>query len=539
MDAVMAIGRTGLVGAQRAAKRRTVARAGENPLVRAIGRAPVSVRTKLLVGFAAIAALLVVVGGLGLLALGRSNARVERLGILQAQAAAYQGLAVDVVQLKNLELERASFTPDAGVPLGRAAKAPPSSSFLVIDATVSQALTTFLSDATVLEQNEPALFRRVFAIYTRFNDLTQQALAQDQAGSGARAGKLVRHQTALATQLAPLVQSLATRTTAQKNLLVAANRTSFAHSRNLFIGVAAGSVILALLLGFTLSWSLIKPLRSTEVRLAEIAAGDFSRHVEVPNRDEIGVLAANVNRMNDELGRLYQELETVSRHKSDFLATMSHELRTPLNAIIGFSEVLREQMFGELNAQQLAYVDDVLDAGRHLLSLINDVLDLAKIEAGHFELDLTAISIADVLRSGVTMHGERASRGGIAVGLNVDPEEITVEADERRVRQVVFNLLSNAIKFTPPDGRIDISARMADGVVEVAVADSGAGIPPDDVELIFEEFEQGKTGRVDGTGLGLPLSRKFVELHGGRLWVDTAVGAGSTFRFTLPVRQAM
>jgi signal transduction histidine kinase len=123
--------------------------------------------------------------------------------------------------------------------------------------------------------------------------------------------------------------------------------------------------------------------------------------------------------------------------------------------------------------------------------------------------------------------------------MNMVPDEITVEADERRVRQVVFNLLSNAIKFTPPDGRIDISARLTDGAVEVAVADTGPGVAPEDVELIFEEFEQGQTTRLDGTGLGLPLSRKFVELHGGRLWVDTDVGAGSTFRFTLPVSQGV
>src|SRR5436190_3080012 len=234
MEAVMAIG-PGLAGAPPATDRRRVARAGDNPLVRAISRAPVSVRTKLLVGFIAIAALLVIVGTLGLLALSRSNARVERLGTLQAQAAAYQGLGVDVVQLKNLVLERASFTPDAGVPLGRAAKAPPSSSFLVIDATVSQGLTTFLSDASALEQTEPVLFRRVFAIYTRLNGLTQRALAQDQAGTGARAGKLVRRETVLARQLGPLVGRLAVRTKSQKDLLVAANRTSFAHSRDLFI----------------------------------------------------------------------------------------------------------------------------------------------------------------------------------------------------------------------------------------------------------------------------------------------------------------
>ena len=198
-------------------------------------------------------------------------------------------------------------------------------------------------------------------------------------------------------------------------------------------------------------------------------------------------------------------------------------------------------MFGELNEQQLSYVDDVLEAGRHLLSLINDVLDLAKIEAGRMELELSDVSIPEFLRGGLTMHGEGASRAGIALGLTVVPDEITVTADERRVRQVVFNLLSNAIKFTPPDGRVDISARLTDGVVEVAVADTGSGISPEDLELIFEEFEQARASaavHAKGTGLGLPLSRKFVELHGGRLWVESAVGSGSTFRFTLPLEQA-
>src|SRR4051794_26666167 len=262
MEAAMAI-ESGFAGATSAAKRRR-SRLGENSIIRAISSAPVTVRTKLLVGFVAIAALLVLVGVLGLVALGRSNARVQRLGTLQAQAAAYQGLATDVVQLKNLVLERANFTPDAGVPLGRAAKAPPSSSFLVIDATVNQALTTFLSDASVLERSQPALFHRVYDIYTRITKLTQTALAQDQAGTGARAGQLVRRETALATELTPLIERLATRTRVQKDLLVAQNRTSFASSRDMFIGVAAASVVLALLLGFALSWSLIKPLRSTE-----------------------------------------------------------------------------------------------------------------------------------------------------------------------------------------------------------------------------------------------------------------------------------
>jgi signal transduction histidine kinase len=219
---------------------------------------------------------------------------------------------------------------------------------------------------------------------------------------------------------------------------------------------------------------------------------------------------------------------------------MSHELRTPLNAIIGFSEVLHEQMFGELNERQAAYVKDVLEAGRHLLELINDVLDLAKIEAGRMELMLSEVAIPALLHSAISMHSERADRAGVALGLTTNPDEMEITADERRVRQIVFNLLSNAIKFTPSDGRVDVSAHLEDGQVEIAVADTGPGIPAADLEKIFEEFEQAGDGKQaeEGTGLGLPLSRKLVELHGGRLWVESEPGRGSTFRFTLPVTKA-
>jgi len=240
--------------------------------------------------------------------------------------------------------------------------------------------------------------------------------------------------------------------------------------------------------------------------------------------------------MNDELRRLYGELETVSRHKSEFLANMSHELRTPLNAIIGFSELLHSEMAGGLNEQQLRYVEDVLEAGRHLLSLINDILDLSKVEAGRMELDLSRFSLRDVLENGLNIHAERAARAGVALELMLEPAEITIRADERKLTQVVFNLLSNAVTFTPAGGRVDVSASMTDGVVEVAVADTGPGIAPADHELIFEEFQQARGSsarRGEGTGLGLPLSRRFVELHGGRLWVESVQAEGSTFRFTL------
>jgi signal transduction histidine kinase len=341
-----------------------------------------------------------------------------------------------------------------------------------------------------------------------------------------------------AASFAAKLAVLTGQTKARANAVVATDRRSYSRSRDLLIGAGVASLLLALALGLVLSDSFVVPLKRTQRRLATIAAGDFSGQLQVPNRDEIGALAADVNRMSDELQRLYRELETASRHKSDFLATMSHELRTPLNAIIGFSEVLQEQMFGELNERQLAYVNDVLEAGRHLLSLINDVLDLAKIEAGKMELELSEVAIPEVLRGAVSMHSERASRGGVELSLATEPEEITITADGRRVRQIVFNLLSNAVKFTPAEGRVDVSARLDDGKVEITVADTGPGIAPEELETIFEEFKQATDGKqAEGTGLGLPLSRKLAELHGGRLWVESEVDRGSMFRFTLPVRQ--
>jgi two-component system, NtrC family, sensor kinase len=232
------------------------------------------------------------------------------------------------------------------------------------------------------------------------------------------------------------------------------------------------------------------------------------------------------------------QLEVASQHKSEFLANMSHELRTPLNAIIGFSEVLSERMFGELNEKQEEYLKDIYASGTHLLSLINDILDLSKIEAGRMELELTDFHLPTALDSALTLVRERAGRRGIALQMNVDSRLGQIQADERKVRQVVLNLLSNAIKFTPEGGRIDVGAVPKDGLVEVSVSDTGVGIAPEDQEAVFEEFRQVGTAdkKVEGTGLGLTLCRKFVELHGGRIWVKSELGAGSTFTFTIPVR---
>jgi signal transduction histidine kinase len=216
---------------------------------------------------------------------------------------------------------------------------------------------------------------------------------------------------------------------------------------------------------------------------------------------------------------------------------MSHELRTPLNAVIGFSEVLIQRMLGDLTDKQEEYLKDIYASGQHLLSLINDILDLSKIEAGRMELALADFDLPGAIENVLILMRERAGRRGITVTRAVDERLGSVHADERKVKQVLLNLLSNALKFTPEGGRIEVRAGLRDGMVEIAVTDTGIGIAPEDHEAVFEEFRQvGTASRsVEGTGLGLALSRKFVELHGGRIWVESAIGSGATFTFTLPL----
>jgi GAF domain-containing protein len=250
-------------------------------------------------------------------------------------------------------------------------------------------------------------------------------------------------------------------------------------------------------------------------------------------------LAIQNARLFREIADKSTQLEAASRHKSEFLANMSHELRTPLNAIIGFSEVLTERMFGELNEKQDEYLKDIHASGQHLLSLINDILDLSKIEAGRMELERSAFDLPNAIENALILVRERASRRGISLGNTIDERLGVLDGDERKVKQVLLNLLSNALKFTPEGGRIDVSARLDDHVAEVSVADTGIGIAPADQDAVFEEFRQVGTAekKAEGTGLGLALSRKFIELHGGKIWVESQLGTGSTFRFTLPLRQ--
>jgi signal transduction histidine kinase len=249
-------------------------------------------------------------------------------------------------------------------------------------------------------------------------------------------------------------------------------------------------------------------------------------------------LAIQNARLFREIEDKSRQLEKASQHKSEFLANMSHELRTPLNAIIGFSEVLAERMFGEINDKQAEYLGDILESGRHLLSLINDILDLSKIEAGRMELEVTAFHLPSIIENALTLVRERAQRHGITLGHTVDERLGMIHADERKVKQVLLNLLSNALKFTPEGGRISVRAAVGDGLAELSVSDTGVGIALEDQETVFEEFRQVgiASKKVEGTGLGLAISRKFIELHGGKIWVKSQIGAGSTFAFTLPLQ---
>jgi signal transduction histidine kinase len=516
-------------------KRRSAA---DNPLVRAVGRLPAKVYAKLLVAFVGTAVVVVAVAVLGLRVLGQSNDRAERLAVLQERAFAYGKLHSDTSHIRLLLAE--NFTPDfSGVRLA----GPGYPVAVPVDRYVVDALAQ-IGPATVSDRlgfvpppEDERFLRKIRAKNRRLSAVARQIVQSDTRGAtGADQIGLRRRAQQLAIDLNQLATELANATTAKTEAVIAQNASSYSNSRNLFIGVAAGAIVLALLLGFVLSWSLIGPIQRIDTRLAAIALGDFSGHVDIRNRDELGALAANVNRMNDELRRLYRELEAASRHKSEFLANMSHELRTPLNAILGFSQVLREGMFGEVNEKQTEYLDDILSSGYHLLALINDVLDLSKVEAGQVELDVGPFSLRETLERGVVMVRDRAANGGVQVTLAAVKDVDVVRGDERRIRQVVFNLLSNAVKFTPAGGAVGVSATQTNGEVRVSVADTGPGIALEDHERIFEEFQQTDAGveQREGTGLGLALSKRLVELHGGRIWVESEPGKGSTFTFAIP-----
>ena len=486
---------------------------------------PVPIQTKLLVALGTLAALLIAFGILALGVLGEASARAERSFELQRRTATYRDLQlVTATQLQEVALAFA--TPDERR----------------VDAAIRQIAQArdSIDRLEFLASEEADLVASVRATNNEFAAASLSVLELLRAGRTAEAQQLQIRSSTLANRIDRLTDTLVHRAEAEVADSIESSRQADGRSRTFVLGFAAASIALALVVGTALALAISGPLRAIGSRVERIAAGDFTEHVRVDNRDELGALAANIDRMNDQLGLLYEQLAAANRHKSEFLANMSHELRTPLNAIIGFSEVLLQRLFGELNAKQADYLTDILESGKHQLTLVNDILDLSKVEAGRMELELSSFSLKETINGSVAMLRERASRGGIALEAECDPSVDTIEADQRKVKQVLFNLLSNAVKFTPQGGRISVRARAVSDVVKISVQDTGVGIALEDQDRIFEEFAQASSGKrmEASTGLGLTLAKRFVELHGGAMTLESAVGMGSTFTFSLPLRRA-
>ncbi len=436
------------------------------------------------------------------------------------------------------------------------------------------------TDLALLSQDEAAI-SRILRENNRFNDslakveatgTTEQAMverirsAQDEAMAvvadmanairdgklGPVVGALLHRQEKLdsdiTAQVGQLVAAQQDRMTRLRDSVTAANRRSLI----LTGAFAVSAVLFALICGFVISWSFILPVREAQGFLDRVAAGRFGGQIQVPNRDELGALVDRMNHMSRELhrfdveqrqaaaelGRLNLQLAETSKAKSEFLANMSHELRTPMNAILGFTEMVLDGLYGELPPKLREPLSDIDVNGRHLLRLINDVLDLSKIEAGRMQLALTDYSIREVVDVVYASLRSLAAEKGLAFTVDV-PETLPVaHGDSGRITQCLMNLAANAIKFTR-QGKVEIGVTQNGNELVYRVSDTGIGIPKEEVENVFKEFRQldsTVTREYGGTGLGLSITKKFVEMHGGRIWVDSEIGRGSTFSFAVPLQ---
>jgi signal transduction histidine kinase/HAMP domain-containing protein len=673
-----------------------------------VARLPARVQTKLLIAFLSIVGLLIVLGAVGLQVLSGVNEQTNELIKLQRRIAAYRQVQHDTTN-QLYSISTALLLQDDRM----------------LDAALRQ-LSQFGYDLDRMEfvaVSEAEVLGQVRLEYDLFTAGVTRVAELIRAGRTEEARKIQLDEIVpSADRLERLTNQLVNMAEADMVAAIEATEGAYGTSRLIVVSFAVGSILLALGLGYIISWSLIEPVKKIETRLRQIAAGDFAQQVAVANRDELGVLAGNVNQTSEQLGRLYQEvqartaelahsvgelealgevskavnstldldtvlrtivakavqlsgtdagtiyvfsnasqkfrlratygmseelideiasqpvglndqgigdaarqrtavqlpdlsegtlspvlkvvfeagyrsvlivpllrpnkivgalvvrrhqpgefdhkviqlletfaaqsvlaiqnaklfreieekgreLEAASRHKSQFLANMSHELRTPLNSVLGFTELLVDGIYGELPERAKATVSRVQANGRHLLGLINDVLDLSKIEAGQLTLTLEDYSLGQIVRSAVTAVEPLARSKGLALAATV-PEHLPLgRGDERRLTQVLFNLAGNAVKFTER-GAVDIFADAVDGHFEIIVRDTGPGIAPEDQSLIFEEFQQvdnSSTRQKGGTGLGLAISRRFVEMHGGTIDVESVPGSGSTFRIRIPI----
>jgi signal transduction histidine kinase len=494
-------------------------------LVGLVSRVPARVQVKLLAAFLAIVTLLIMVGAVGLYVLSGVNARTEELIKLQRKIEAYR-------QVQN----------DTTSQLYSVSSALLASDDVTLSSTLRQ-LNQFGYDVDRLQfvaKDEVELLSRFRQDYDRFVEIVTQVVELIRARRAVEARELQAAQAApLADRLERLTNQLVNKAEADMVAGIEASKQAYESSQYVVIAFALGSIALALALGYVISWSLIGPVKEIEARLNRIAAGDFAQRVHVVNRDELGALAANVNRMCEELGRLYQQLQSFSENKSQFIANVSHELRTPLNAIIGLTDMLvtNAARFGTEKAQEP--LQRVNRAGTHLLGLINQVLDLSKIEAGKLELNPQMVQLTPLIDEvvGTARQLAEQNKNRLVVEAPADLGALTV--DPMRLRQILLNLLSNACKFTK-EGEVALQARkLTDGRdwIELAVADTGIGLTAEQQAKLFQEFTQADSltaRRYGGTGLGLAITRKLACMMGGDVTVTSEPGKGSVFTVRLP-----
>jgi signal transduction histidine kinase len=496
-----------------------------SPLVGLVSRIPARVQFKLLAAFLAIAMLLIMVGAVGLNALSDVHQRAEELVKLQRKIEAYR-------QVQH----------DTTTQLYSVVSALLSADERTLSSTVRQ-LNQFGHDVDRLQfvaKDEVELLARFREEYDRFIEIATRVVDMIRSGRAAEARDLQAAQAApLADRLERLTNQLVNKAEADMVEGIEASTQAYSNAQFVVIAFALASIALALGLGYAISWSLISPVKKIEARLDRLAAGDFTQRVHVANRDELGALATNVNRICDELGRLYQQIEAASHHKSQFLASMSHELRTPLNAIIGLTEMMvtNASRFGtEKAAEPLRRVNA---AGTHLLGLINEVLDLSKIEAGKLELNPEPVNLARLIDEVIGTAGQLAEKNKNRLVVDSAEHLGPLTADPLRLKQILLNLLSNACKFTK-EGEVALRVRtVADGRdwVELAVADTGIGLTSEQQAKLFQDFTQADSltaRRYGGTGLGLALSRKLARMMGGDVTVASEPGKGSVFTVRLP-----
>jgi signal transduction histidine kinase len=501
-------------------------------LVRRVAGLDTSVHTKLLGAFLLIAVLLIAMGAVSLQII-TSMSRQSRL-LDRARERVDASRQIEHALAVQMDVTRNALTlrDQAGI-----------DSILRENTRFTDALGPLAGDAP---DTERALIVRIHAVEDKLRatvghvaHLIREGNADDAMALHLNDGyPLYREITTLVTQV---VRAEETQMGRLRHSVEATNRRAVV----LMGGFAAASICLALVLGFVISWSFITPVRKAEAFLAQVAKGDFGATIEVPNRDEFGALAARMNQMSRELHQLYDEqrtlnlqLEHASKAKSDFLASMSHELRTPLNAILGFNEMILGEIYGAVPDDLKVPLTDIQHSGKHLLGLINNVLDLSKIEAGHMELALADYSVHDTVMSVVVALRPLAAQKGLAL-VSAVPEDIPIaRGDGGRITQCLMNLVGNALKFTL-EGEVAIAVEVDGDVLNYRVSDTGTGIAADRLETVFGAFRQEDptiAGQFGGTGLGLSISKKFVEMHGGRIWVESEVGRGSTFFFALPLR---